>query len=150
MKRELQITLFQLHRFEGVSEKDIILSMQLGRRDDCERVQTSTLSDKTAKVAMNYKNIMERENDEWFAYLFHRYEYLKEETDFFEESVSALPGVLPDVIMDLLDGELTWENIAEKYHVTTAMIAKYKKKALKELDTVFEMRDRQTESYMLG
>lgn len=150
MKRELQITSFQLRRFEGVSEKDIILSMQLGRHDDCERVQTGTLSDKTAKVAMNYKNIMERENDEWFYYLFHRYEYLKEEIDFLEESISALPGVLPDVIMDLLDGELTWENIAGKYHVTTAMIAKYKKKALKELDTVFEMRDRQTESYMFG
>lgn len=150
MKREMRITKFQLGRFEGVSEEDIIMSMQSGHHDECERVQTSTLSDKTAKVAINYKNIMEKENDEWFGYLFHRYEYLKEELDFFEESVSALPGVLPDVVTDLLDGEMTWENIAGKFHVTTAMVAKYKKKALKELNVMYEMRDRQMESYILS
>ena len=149
MKRELQITQFQLSRFEGVSETDMIHALQFSHPGG-ERVQTSSLSDKTAKVAINYKNIVERENDEWFNYFFHRYKYLKEELDFFEQSVSALSGVLPDVIMDLLDGELTWENIAGKYHVTTATISKYKKKALKELEEVYEMRDRQTENYILG
>ena len=53
-------------------------------------------------------------------------------------------------MQDLVEGELTWESIAMKYHVTTAMIAKYKKKALCELEAMYELRDRQTEAYILS
>lgn len=93
---------------------------------------------------------MERENDGWYQYLFNRYLYLSEEIDFFERSVSALSGQLPGVVMDLVEGELTWENIAAKYHVSTAMIAKYKKKAAAELEKMYGFRDRQVEAYVLG
>ena len=72
MKKELTILQFQLGQFKGVSEEDMILSMQLSHPDGDERVQTSTLSDKTAKVAMNYRQIMEKQNDEWFNFLCYR------------------------------------------------------------------------------
>ena len=52
--------------------------------------------------------------------------------------------------MDLVEGELTWENIAAKYHVSTAMIAKYKKKAAMELEKMYGFRDKQVEAYVLG
>lgn len=149
MERELQITEFQLSRFKGVDENDIIETMQFSHPEG-ERVQSSTLSDKTAKAALNYKNIAERENDEWFGFLLQRHEYLKEELDFFIDSVSKLPGVLPGIITDLLDGGMTWDMLTLKYHVSRTMISKYKKSAIKELDMMYEMRDRQTETYILG
>lgn len=150
MKKELEVLQFQMSHFKGVEENDLILSMQFSHPEGGERVQTSSISDKTASVAMNYKQRMERENDEWFSFLFSRYRYISEEVAFFENSVAALPGNLSGVIQDLVMGELTWENIAMKYHVTTAMIAKYKKKALRELEAVYELRDRQTEVYILS
>lgn len=150
MKKELEVLQFQMSHFKGVEENDLILSMQFSHPEGGERVQTSSISDKTASVAMNYKQRMERENDEWFSFLFSRYRYVSEEVAFFENSVAALPGNLSGVIQDLVMGELTWENIAMKYHVTTAMIAKYKKKALRELEAVYELRDRQTEVYILS
>ena len=103
LKRELSVTGFQLHRFEGISENEMIESMLYSRHEG-ERVQTSTLSDKTAGIAVNYRKIMERENDGWYQYLFNRYLYLSEEIDFFERSVSALSGQLPGVVMDLVEG----------------------------------------------
>lgn len=150
MKKELTVLQFQMSQFKGVDENDIILSMQFSHPEGGDRVQTSNISDKTASVAMNYKKIAERENDEWFSYLWNRYRYISEEVAFFESSVAALPGNLSGVIKDLIGGELTWENIALKYHVTTAMIAKYKKKALSELEAMYEVRDRQTEAYILS
>lgn len=150
MKKELAVLQFQMSQFKGVDENDIILSMQFSHPEGGDRVQTSTISDKTASVAMNYKKIAERENEEWFNYLFCRYRYINEEVAFFESSVAALPGNLSGVMKDLISGELTWENIALKYHVTTAMIAKYKKKALSELEAMYEVRDRQTEAYILS
>ena len=141
LKRELSVTGFQL--------QDMIESMLYSHHEG-ERVRTSTLSDKTAGIAVNYRKIMERENDGWYQYLFNRYLYLSEEIDFFERSVSALSGQLPGVVMDLVEGELTWENIAAKYHVSTAMIAKYKKKAAAELEKMYGFRDKQVEAYVLG
>lgn len=149
LKSELQITAFQLGRFKGVDAEDIILSMQFPHPEG-ERVQGSGISDKTAKTALNYQNIMEKENDEWFDYLFNRYEYLSGEISFFEDCIRKLPGVLAGVVTDLLDEDMMWDTIAAKYHVSTAMIAKYKKKAVKELDIMYEIRDRQTEGYILG
>ena len=78
MKKELTVTEFQLRQFQGVSEQDMIDSMLYSHQEG-ERVQTSTLSDKTANIAIKYKAAMERENDEWYDFLFHRYMFLKEE-----------------------------------------------------------------------
>jgi len=150
MKKELSVLKFQLGQFQGVDENDIILSMQFAHPEGGDRVQTSNISDKTASAAMNYRKAVERENDEWYNYLFCRYRYVSEEVAFFENSIEALPGNLSGVMKDLVGGELTWENIASKYHVTTAMIAKYKKKALSELEAMYEVRDRQTEVYILS
>lgn len=150
MKREESILQFQLSRFEGVSADDIICSMQLAHPEGEERVQTSSLSDRTASVAVNYRQVMERENDEWFRYLFSRYQYVKEELDFFELCLSQLPKVQSAVMHDLLHGDMTWDDIAERHHVSTTMISKYKKAALKEMDARYELRDRQTEAYLLS
>ena len=150
MKKELSVLQFQMSRFQGVDENDLILSMQFSHPEEGDRVQTSNISDKTASVAMNYRKIAEKENDEWFDFLWSRYRYVSEEISFFESSVAALPGNLSGVMQDLVEGELTWENIAMKYRVTTAMIAKYKKKALCELEAMYELRDRQTEAYILS
>ena len=125
MKKELSVLQFQMSRFQGVDENDLILSMQFSHPEEGERVQTSNISDKTASAAMNYRQIMERENDEWFDFLWSRYRYVSEEISFFENSVSALSGNLSGVMRDLVEGELTWESIAMKYHVTTAMIANF-------------------------
>ena len=125
MKKELSVLQFQMSRFQGVDENDLILSMQFSHPEEGDRVQTSNISDKTASAAMNYRQIMERENDEWFDFLWSRYRYVSEEISFFESSVAALPGNLSGVMWDLVEGELTWESIAMKYHVTTAMIANF-------------------------
>ena len=128
MKKELTVTEFQLRQFQGVSEQDMIDSM-LYAHPEGERVQTSTLSDKTANIAIKYRTAIERENDEWYGFLFHRYMFLKEELDFFEHAVNGLD---------------------ERHRSIITMIAKYRKAALKELDKQYELRDRQVEAFVLG
>lgn len=149
MKKELSVLQFQMEHFKGVSESDIMHSMQFSHPDG-DRVQTSSLSDKTATVALNYRAVMERENNEWFDFLWNRYRYINEEVDFFEKCVASLNDTLSGVITDLLDEDMTWEAIAMKYHVSTTMVSKYKKSALKKLDEMYELRDIQTESYIFS
>ncbi len=150
MKKELSVLEFQLKQFKGVDEDDIILSMQLAHLEGGDRVQTSTTSDKTASVAMNYKKIMERENDEWFKFLWNRYRYIHEEVEFFELSVAALPDILPELMMDLVNHETTWDDIMNHYNIARSTITKYKKKAIDFLNEMYELRDQQTEVYILS
>lgn len=150
MKMELQVTEMQLSRFTGVSENDIISSMVFSHPDDSDRVQTSTVSDKTAKVAMNYRKVMARENDEWYGFLLKRYQKLSEEISFFEESVRRLSGSLPEIIMDLLDESATWDEVAVKYHVSRRTVGNYRKQAIKELDAMYRMRENCVADYMLS
>lgn len=61
MKRELSVLEFQLRRFEGVNEEEILEAMCFSHPVGDERIQTSTISDKTAKIALNYKHVAESE-----------------------------------------------------------------------------------------
>ena len=149
-KREISTLEFQLGQFQGISDHDVIRSMTFQKTVGEERVQNNTRSDKTASAAIHYRKVMERENEEWFQSILCRYRYVKEEIEFFEYSVSELGNVLSDIVMELLDGGLTWDGIALNHHVSRTMVAKYKKAAIKELNARYELRDRQTESYILN
>lgn len=149
LKLELSVTEFQLRHFEGISETDMMESM-LYSHPEGERVQTGTLSDKTANIAMNYKRAMARENDGWYNFLLHRYSFLKEELEFFDTAVDRLCGKYADIVRDMLDEDVTWDQMEVKYHVSRMMISKYRKKALSMLQKEYDLRDKVMESYILG
>lgn len=150
MKKELSILTFQLEQFKGIDESDIIDTMLFSHPAGSDRVQTSTRSDKTASVAINYRKVLERENDEWFDFLWNRYKGISEEVSFFEHSVAGLDGILPELVMDLVQGDITWEMMERKYNISHTMIAKHRKAAIKQLNNIYEFRDRQTESFILS
>lgn len=149
MKKELRVLEFQLGNFQGVSEDDVISSMVFGCHSDTERVQTSGTSDKTAMTALRYKEVMERENEQWFDFLWNRYRYVKEEVDFFETSVRYLPDELGNIVMDMIE-KVSWDNLCEKYDVCRTTISNRKKEAMKQLNESYRLRDMQTEQFMLS
>ena len=145
---ELKVMEMQLRHFAGITEDEVIHSMYFTQPEG-ERVQISRMSDKTANIALNYRDRQERINREWYEYLFHQYEALQEELDFFEASISQLSGSLPGVIYDLVIRRETWETIMQKNHIYRKTLAKYRKKAIAEVDRMYELRDSQVESYLL-
>ena len=148
-KRERITLAFELSRFEGVSTDDVIESMCLSRPQD-ERVQTSGKSDMTAKTAVYYRKVAESMNDDLYDFLFRKYQYVKEEIEFFEYAVSQLSGRMPGVIHDLVVDDMQWKEVAAKYAVSEAMLTKYRRKALSELAALYEGRAKHTEDYLLS
>ena len=148
LKKEKTVLKFQISRFKGVSADDIISSMTFSQADG-ERVQTSGVSDKTGKIAVNYKKIADRENQEWFSYLMARLEYVETEIEFFEHSLKGLSGGVGKIMWDMVVECMPWNEIEEKYHVSHATLGRYRKSAIKELDAIYELRDKQTEIYIL-
>ena len=148
-KRDMGIMEFDLSRFEGMPYDDVIRGLCLSRPQG-ERVQESGTSDRTGKAAVIYRQVKEKMDDEWFEHLVKKYEATKEEKEFFEYAIRQLSGRLPEVIWDMVVNEMTWRELTEKYNVSETMIAKYRKKAIAEMEALYRMRAETAESYFLG
>lgn len=98
LKRELSVLEFQLSRCEGIDYDTVISSLTFSKPEG-ERVQTSGVSDVTARAALAYRKVADRMSDEWLSYLAGQYGQIKEELDFFEHAVRGLSGKLPEICM---------------------------------------------------
>ena len=149
MKNELLVLEFKLRAFQGIAHDDVIESMNYSKPQG-ERVQDSRISDKTGKTAIYYRKIAEKLDDEYFDALLERYLYLKEALELFEFLVSGLSGRLPDFIRDRVMEQMSWTELMEKYCISYSAVGKYRKKAEKELDRLYEFRDEVDTEYMLS
>ncbi len=146
--KEHSLLEYQLSRFQGLTETDVIESVTFSRPDG-DKVMTSNKSDKTGKLAVGYRTIQERQNDEWYDSLLERYRYLCEEFEFFDYAVGQLSDYLPGLIRDLVVEKVSWDSLENKYNISHRMIGKAREKAIKEMNVLYEMRDRQVEQYVL-
>ena len=68
MVRDRKCLAYQIAHFRGLSAEEVIESMYTPHQEG-ERVQTSSLSDKTAQIAMNYRDRLNQMNLEWYEHL---------------------------------------------------------------------------------
>lgn len=148
-KKSRTMLAHELVRFEGVTDDEVIESMCYSRPEG-ERIQKSGITDTTGKTAIYYRKVAETINDDWYDFLFRQYREVKEEIDFFEAAVGQLSGRLPQIINDMVILEMPWKEVAGKYQVSEAMLTKYRKKALGELGTLYELREKQVERFLLS
>ena len=88
-------------------------------------------------------------DDDWFDYLLERHKSIKEEKEFFEYALRQLTGKLPEMIWDMVAEQMSWQELMVKYNVSHAMVGKYRKKAVDELQVIYSMRNQHSEMYML-
>ncbi|OLR56912.1 hypothetical protein BHK98_02670 [Hornefia porci] len=148
-KRDLECLRRQIADFRGISDEDMIDTMYFSQPEE-ERVQTSGISDKTAKIATTYRDKMARINSEWYEHLERRYYELAEEVRFFESALKSLPDELSDVMTDMIIYRYTWDSLCSIYHVSRTMIAKYRRKAIWELEDMYQQREKEMVEYMLS
>lgn len=139
----------QIKNFIGVSETEMINSMSFDRPEG-ERIKTSNISDKTANIAITYKNKMNRINQEWLDHLEKKYAIISEEIIFFESAITSLSGNLSEIMMDMIVGGLTWDDLSYKHHISRTMVAKYRKKAIRELEILYCIHENEIAEYMLS
>lgn len=139
----------QIRNFQGITEEEMIDSLQFSQ-PDAERVQTSGVSDKTGRIAVSYKGKMDRINKEWQAHLEKKHAVLVEELIFFESALFSLNGSLSEFISDMVIKGLTWDDLAAKYHISRTMVAKNRKRAIRELENLYAIHDKEMAEYMLS
>ena len=139
----------QIKNFRGITEEEMIDSLQFSQPDG-ERVQTSGVSDKTARIAVSYRNKMNIINKEWQEHLEKKHAVIVEELIFFESAVLSLSGILPEFISDMVMKGVSWDELANKYHISRTMVAKNRKKAIRELECLYILQDKAVAEYILS
>ena len=148
-KMELKCLEHQIRNFRGISENEMIDTMYFTQPEG-ERVQTSGVSDKTAKIAMSYRERMDAINEEWYQHLEKQYFSLAEEISFFESAVKALPGEMGEIMQDIVFSQASWEEVADKHYVSRRTIGRYRQKAIDELVVLYEKHEAAMLAYMLS
>lgn len=149
MRQELSMIAYQLSHFTGISEEEIIEALTF-EKPEGEKVQTSHISHKTETIALKLREIVEKENDEWYSYLLDRYQYLDNEISFFEHCVKEMGEKKSDIVFELLDGDLTWDAIADEYGVSRSLLGVYRKAAIKEINKKYKLREDQEMAFLLS
>lgn len=139
---------YQIAHFKGLSAEEVIESMYTPRQDG-ERVQTSTISDKTAQIAMVYQERRERMNREWYEYLEHQLRLVNDEVAFLEAAIQALPPKISEVMCDLVFEQNTWDAVQSKRHIGRATLSAYRRKAIQFLDTLYADRTELEGAFLL-
>ena len=148
-KMELKCLEHQIRNFRGISENEMIDTMYFTQPEG-ERVQTSGVSDKTAKIAMSYRERMDAINEEWYQHLEKQYFSLAEEISFFESAVKALPGEMGEIMQDIVFSQASWEEVADKHYVSRRTIGRYRQKAIDKLVVLYEKHEAEMLAYMLS
>ena len=86
MVREREALRKQIEEIEFLSAEELISAMSFSHPDG-ERVQSSDLSDKTAKIAMSYQRRLDYINDEMIEPMIKKLGAIDEEIEFFETSI---------------------------------------------------------------
>lgn len=149
LKKQLNVLAYEIEHFKGIDEADLIESMCFSHPEG-ERVMTSTLSDKTAKVAIALDVRKEKVDDEMYEFYLKEYRELKDRIEFFELALVQLSGELTGIMQDLIMKKYSWDEIADKYHMSRTMVGRYRKKAIAELSSIYELRNQKQIKFMLS
>jgi DNA-directed RNA polymerase specialized sigma subunit len=149
MKVEARCLELQIKDFKGISEDEMIESMNFSQPDG-ERVQTSNISNKPESIALSYHERMEEANRDWYEYLTRRYLELAEELRFFESAVRSLEGEPGRVLRSMLFDGLTWDEIEAHHHIGRMTVSRQRRAAIAELSKLYDDHENKMVAYLLS
>ena len=148
MLQKRNCLVYQLAHFKGISAEEVIESMYTSRQDG-ERVQTSSLSDKTAQIAMVYRERQDRLNREWYEYLEQQLRLTNDELACLEAAIRSLPGTQAEIMWDMVVEQMKWDAIEQKYRISHTTLYRQRQRAISELEKLYARREHDLAAYLL-
>lgn len=148
MKFERSCLLSQMKSCK-VTEDDVIYTMCFSHPDG-ERVQCSGISDKTAKVAMSFRDRQRQMEEERYYFLFSKYRHLDEEITFLEESIAGIPGEIGEIMDELIIKGDTWESVCFSHCIGIHKLSDMRKQGIKILVRAYQKRESMIAAYLLS
>lgn len=140
MLREREHLKKQIENFEFLSADEFIRAMSFSHSDG-ERVQSSDLSYKTARIALGYRDKLDRINEELIVPMQKRYYALDTEIAFLKSAISHLPDDLFHIMQGLVIEGRTWDEVSEEMFISITKLQKLRKSAIDHLTRTYQRRE---------
>jgi len=137
IKKNLDILQFQIAHFSGLSYDEVIAALTFSSPEG-EFVKNSNITDKSGKIALMYKALADSEGEELLKGMIRRYQTEKRELEVFEYCITLLEPKLAEVLTDMVINRMSWEDLKTKYNISQTTLARYRKKAVREITNMFE------------
>ena len=138
-KRSVAVLRYDIERFCGVTYDEAIEALALASAEG-ERVQSSSISDKTARVALMFRDLTDRDNRAALDEMVSEYHEKLREVELLEYCVGLLPEKQREVIQCLYFEGVKWANASEQLQISYTALAYSRKKAVKELTLLMGAR----------
>lgn len=148
MKAELERLNIEIRDFQGITPEEAIESMHFAQPEG-ERVQKSDISDSTGRIALSFRERTERINREWLGHLIQKRALISDELRFFEVALRTLNPLYAAIMVDMVVGQMRWDDLMRKYHVGRTSIARYRRRAVAELDALYTERNQDVADFLL-
>lgn len=149
MVREREHLKKQIEAQEFLSADELISAMSFSHPDG-ERVQSSDLSDKTARIALGYREKLEQINEELIVPMQKRYQSLNVEIAFLEDAILNLPEDLAYVMQELVLKGHTWEQVSQKMFISVTKLQKLRKVAIDNIVRTYQKRESEQSRMLLS
>jgi DNA-directed RNA polymerase specialized sigma24 family protein len=149
MVREREHLKKQIERCEFLSADELICAMSFSHPDG-ERVQSSDLSDKTARIAIGYHEKLDRINEDLVVPMQKRYNALDEEISFLENTIDELPVDMQEAMHELVIEGLSWEDVAASLYISITKLQKLRRAAIDTLVRAYQKRESQIAGDLLS
>jgi len=137
IKKELELLRKQIDDYVGITENEAISALVF-RKSDQPMVDNSNISDKTANVALMFREFIKRMNEQGVAEITMEYYERKHFIDWFDCQVGMIKEELKrSVFQEILTG-LTHSKIAKKYYICEKEVYRYKKEVKERMEKALE------------
>ncbi len=149
MVREREHLKKQMEIKEFLSADELISAMSFSHPDG-DRVQSSDLSDKTACIAIGYREKLDKINNELVVPIQKRYAALDKEISFLESSIEELPEDMNITMQELVIEGLTWKEVAADLHISITKLQRLRRAAIEYLVRIYQKRESQLARELLS
>lgn len=137
IRKEISVLEFELKALLPINSNDLIESMTFMHLA-AETVQSSSISDKTASIALNYQQVSQMQIHEAVQQILAQLNESKLQVERLEFYLSTLTPEISDILRQHYFDELTWDEIANRNCSCLRTIKNRRERGIEYLAKLYE------------
>lgn len=137
--KDIEQLKFEYNAFKDIEANEVIESLNYSSAGE-ERIQTSSISDKTCKIALIYNEAAKRMNKESREEIYKMIKAIELEIARLDYCIDRLEPQIKEVIKEVFIQKYSWSDVCRKNSISEKTLNKYRKKGIEEIVSMFDLR----------
>lgn len=137
--KDIEQLKYEYEAYKDIEADEVIESFNFSSNSE-ERIQTSSVSDKTCKIALIYNEATKRMNKESREEIYIMMKATEIEMARLNYCIERLEPMAKEVLKDIFIEKLQWKEISLKCAISQKTLNKYRKKGIDGIVSMFDLK----------